>query len=97
MASFARLTFGRMKRRTPSRPGNSIEPGTYNWSARRLYLDVLGEYYFAKRLALFVNLRNIGAMQEDAEIFGPSTPEVAQFRQRLDHGSLWTFGVKGTF
>jgi hypothetical protein len=36
-------------------------------------------------------------MEEDAEIFGSSTPPVAQFRQRLDHGALWTFGMKGTF
>jgi hypothetical protein len=44
-----------------------------------------------------VNLRNIGATYEDAEISGPTTPSHAQFRQRLDHGSLWTFGLKGTF
>jgi TonB-dependent receptor len=77
--------------------GPSIEPGTYNWAAKRLYVDVLGEYYFWKRVGVFMNLRNIGATYEDAEIYGPSTPEHAQFRQRLDHGSLWTFGVKGTF
>ena len=44
-----------------------------------------------------LNLRNIGAAYEDTEIYGPSTPQHAQFRQRLDHGSLWTMGVKGTF
>jgi hypothetical protein len=85
------------KRNAVVAAGPSIEPGTYNWAARRLYLDVMGEYWFAKRIAVFANLRNIGAMAEDAEIYGPSTPEVAQFRQRLDHGSLWTFGLKGTF
>jgi hypothetical protein len=34
---------------------------------------------------------------EDIERAGPSTPAHAQFRQREDFGSLWTFGVKGTF
>lgn len=75
----------------------SIGPGTFNWASKRLYVDVLGEYFPWKRLGVFVNLRNIGATYEDAEIAGPMTPPHAQFRQRLDHGSLWTFGLKGTF
>jgi TonB-dependent receptor len=85
------------QRRGEVAPSQSIEPGTYNWAARRLYIDVLGEYYFWRRVGVFVNLRNVGALTEDAEIHGPSTPAHAQFRQRLDHGSLWTFGLKGTF
>ena len=75
----------------------SIGPGTFNWASKRLYVDVLGEYYFWKRIGVFANLRNVGATYEDAEIYGPSTPPHAQFRQRLDHGALWTLGVKGTF
>jgi TonB-dependent receptor len=77
--------------------GRSIEAGTYNWGAPRLYVDVLGEYYFRKRLAVFANLRNIGAVEQDTEVYGPSTPSVARLRLRLDSGSLWTFGVKGSF
>ena len=34
---------------------------------------------------------------EDMEVAGPSTPAQSQFRQRLGFGSLWTFGLKGTF
>ncbi len=74
-----------------------VEPGTFNYSSKRLYIDVLGEYYFYKRIALFVNLRNIGDATEDTEIYGPNTPEHAQFRQRIDYASLWTIGVKGTW
>ena len=74
--------------------GPSIEPGTYNWGSKRLYIDVLGEYYFRKRIAVFANLRNVSDATEDAEIYGPSTPKHARFRQRLDYGALWTFGVK---
>lgn len=77
--------------------GRSIEPNTYNWGTKRLYIDVLGEYYFYKRIAVFANLRNVGDATEDFEIYNPQTPEHAQFRQREDFGSLWTFGVKGTF
>ena len=77
--------------------GAGIEPGTFNYSSKRLYIDVLGEYYFWKRVGFFINLRNVGDATEDTEILGPSTPEHAQFRQRIDYASLWTIGVKGTF
>ncbi len=77
--------------------GPSIEPGTYNWGSKRLYIDVSAEYSLTRRIALFTNLRNIGDATEDTEIHGPSTPAHAQFRSRLDFGSLWTFGLKGTF
>ncbi|WP_414661729.1 TonB-dependent receptor [Horticoccus sp. 23ND18S-11] len=77
--------------------GASIEPGTYNWGSKRLYIDVSGEYSLTRRIALFTNLRNINDATEDTEIHGPSTPAHAQFRSRLDFGSLWTFGLRGTF
>jgi iron complex outermembrane recepter protein len=77
--------------------GRSIEPGTYNWTAERMLMDVIGEVYFHKRWSLFANLNNIADTPSDLEIFGPSTPEYAQFRRRLNFGSLWTIGVKGTF
>ena len=77
--------------------GAGIEPGTFNYSAKRLYVSVLGEYYFWKRVGVFVNLQNVGDATEDTEILGPSTPEHAQFRQRIDYASLWTIGIKGTW
>ncbi|MDO8542617.1 MAG: TonB-dependent receptor [Opitutaceae bacterium] len=77
--------------------GNSIDPATFNWASKRLYIDVSGEYYFGRKIAVFANLRNVGATYEDAQVFGPNTPAHARFRQRLDHGSLWTFGLKGSF
>jgi hypothetical protein len=84
-------------RRGPVAAGRSIAPNTYNWGTKRLYIDVLGEYYLYKRFAVFANLRNIGDATEDFEIYNPLTPEHAQFRQREDFGALWTFGLKGTF
>jgi len=77
--------------------GTGIESGTFNYSSKRLYIDMLAEYYLWKRIGLFVNLRNVGNATENTEIYGPSTPEHAQFRQRIDYASLWTIGVKGTF
>ncbi len=78
-------------------PNTSIEPGTYLWWSKRLYLDVNAEYYFYKRFAFYAALRNLLDAPDDIQIFGPSTPEHAQFRQRIQFGSLWSFGIKGTF
>ena len=87
----------RGRQRNAAVTGAGIEPGTFNYSSKRLYVDVLGEYYFWKRLGLFVNLRNVGDATEDTEILGRSTPQHAQFRQRIDYASLWTIGIKGTW
>jgi hypothetical protein len=46
---------------------------------------------------VFANLRNIGDTPDDIKVYGPSTPLVARFRQRIEFGSLWMIGVKGTF
>jgi iron complex outermembrane recepter protein len=86
---------GRQRRATFE--GVGIEPGTFNWGSKRLYVDLLGEYTFWKRTAFFFNLRNVGATPDDFELHGPNTPEVAQFRTRVGYASLWTFGIKGTF
>ncbi|MSU48198.1 MAG: hypothetical protein EXS37_03755 [Opitutus sp.] len=77
--------------------GAGIEPGTFNWTSKRLYVDVVGEYYFWKRTAFFFNFRNIGDATEDTKIYGPNTPAVARFRQRIDYASLWTLGIRSTF
>jgi iron complex outermembrane recepter protein len=87
----------RDRQRNDALTGVGIEPGTFNYSPKRLYIGVQGEYYFWKRLAVFANLQNIGDTPVDSEIYGPNVPEPAQLRQRIKYGSLWTFGVKGTW
>jgi iron complex outermembrane receptor protein len=78
-------------------PNTSIEPGTFTYWSKRLYLDLNAEVTVYKRFALFAALRNVGDAPDDIQVYGPSTPEHAQFRQRIEFGSLWTFGIKGTF
>ena len=78
-------------------PGGSIAPGTYTWASKRLTVDLIGEYNLSKRFAVFANLRNIGDTPFDLEVAGPNTPVDARLRSRSEFGSLWTFGVKGTF
>jgi len=77
--------------------GRGIEPGTFTWMSKQLYLDLQGDYILTRRLTLFANLRNVGDATNDSQIIGPSTPEHAQFRQRTTYGSLWSFGIKGSF
>jgi TonB-dependent receptor len=77
--------------------GRSIEPDTYNWGSKRLYLDVSADYVLNRRFTLFGSMRNINDQTEDSKIYGPNTPDYAKFRQRVDYGSAWTFGLRGTF
>ncbi len=77
--------------------GRSIEANTYNWGSKRLYLDVTADYVINRRFTLFGSMRNINDQTEDSKIYGPNTPDYAKFRQRVDYGSAWTFGVRGQF
>ncbi len=78
--------------------GRSIEPGTYNWNAKQLYVDLQADYTFTRKLALFAAIRNFGdSAPTDNKIFGPNTPIHATFRSREEVGALVTFGIKGTF
>ena len=86
-----------IQRRAAVATARGIEPGTYNYRPKRLYVDVSGEYYLKRSLGVFLAIRNIGSATEDLKIYGPNTPRYARFRQLDDYASLWTFGVKGTF
>lgn len=77
--------------------GRGIEPGTFEYRNARSLMDIQGDYNLTKQFALFLNMRNLGDVPEDVERLGPSTTEVAHFRQRENWGALWTFGVKGSF
>ncbi|MBI5692244.1 MAG: TonB-dependent receptor [Verrucomicrobia bacterium] len=87
----------RGRQRAGAVTGNGIEPGVFNWWAKRLYIDVSGEAKLTRHFALFASLRNVGDATEDLKIFGPNTPAYATFRQREDFASLWTIGLKATF
>ena len=93
----ANWNYRSLQRRAAIANGASIEPGTYTWWSKRLYLDLNGEFSLTRRLSLYASIRNIGSAPDDIKVYGPSTPEVARFRSRVDYGSLWSFGLKGTF
>ncbi len=81
----------------PVAVARGIEPGTFNWTQKLLFLDLQAEVVLRKTLSAFANFRNIGDATNDTEIHGPSTPAHAQFRQRTTYGSLWSFGLRGSF
>ena len=87
--------------RSPARlgalSGRGIDAGTFEWRAKKLLLDLSGDYAFTRRLSLFASLRNVLSTPEDVKRFGPNTPALARFRQRQDYGSAWIFGAKGSF
>ncbi|MBL9200312.1 MAG: TonB-dependent receptor, partial [Opitutaceae bacterium] len=93
----ANWSYRSRSRRNAVAVGPGVEPGTFNWASQRLSYDLDAEYRLSRRFALFANLRNVGDATDDTELAGPNTPPAAQFRSRLDNGSLWTFGVKGSF
>ena len=77
--------------------GRSIPAGTFNFQSKSGYLDIVAEYYLTKKIGLYLSLRNVGDTPDQREVDGPGIAEHAQFRSRELAGSLWTFGVKGTF
>jgi TonB-dependent receptor len=93
----ANWNYSGRKRLGPVALGRSIEPGTFNWSSKRLVMDINAEYFLTRRFTAFAALSNVLNEPVDNEIHGPSTPEHAQFRQRQNYGALWTFGMKSKF
>jgi iron complex outermembrane recepter protein len=87
----------RGRQRLAAVTGIGIEPGTYNWYTRRLYVDLSGEYTLTRNFGLFAQVRNVGDATEDQKMIGPHTPKEAQFSGRLEFYPLWTVGLKGTF
>jgi TonB-dependent receptor len=77
--------------------GRGIQPNTQSFEKARTYIDLTGEHVIWRQFRLFAKLRNVTDEGVDIDIYGPLTPPYARFQQRQRYGSLWTFGVKGTF
>ena len=87
----------RGQKRTGRVTGTNLDPGTYNYYKKRLFIDVSGEYYLRPSLGLFVSVRNLNNAPEDQKVYGPRTPDYARFRAREAYHPLWTVGMKGAF
>ncbi|MFM8337391.1 MAG: TonB-dependent receptor domain-containing protein, partial [Opitutaceae bacterium] len=85
----------RGQKRVGAVTGNGIEPGSYDYYKKRLFIDVSAEYYLRPALGVFLSIRNLNNAPEDEKIYGPSTPDYARFRAREAYHPLWTVGLKG--
>ncbi|MEY2881361.1 MAG: hypothetical protein RLZZ15_3741, partial [Verrucomicrobiota bacterium] len=89
----------RGKRRTTAFAASprSIEPSTFNYQSKRLYIDLSGDYSLTRNLGIYAGMRNLNDATEDTARYGPNTPKHARLLSREDFGSLWTIGLRGTF
>ncbi|WP_414663137.1 carboxypeptidase regulatory-like domain-containing protein [Horticoccus sp. 23ND18S-11] len=77
--------------------GVGLPSDNYTWVPKRVTLDAQAEFTFARRYAVFASMRNLTAEPEETQIYNSLTPAPARFRNQIDYGALWTFGIKGTF
>ncbi len=87
----------RGKQRRGLQTGRGIEPETYNWGSKRLYIDLTGEVRLFRSITAFGSIRNLRSATEDFKVYGPSTPDWGKFRQRQDYGASWVFGLRGVY
>ncbi|MBP8256949.1 MAG: TonB-dependent receptor [Opitutaceae bacterium] len=85
----------RAAQRTGRVTGTGIAEGTFNYVPSRTTIDLLGEYRLTKNLFLFASLRDIEDTSDMGITISPNAP--LRVRSILNFGSLWTFGLKGTF
>lgn len=89
---------GKQMRDTGDIRGNLQNGDVWNrFFDRRLTTDLNIEYRFSRRVRVFLNGRNIFNVATDQLRMAADTPGYAQLEQRQKFGSLWSFGVKGTF
>ncbi|NDB18737.1 MAG: hypothetical protein EB027_05695, partial [Actinobacteria bacterium] len=51
--------------------GRGIEPGSYNYDASRLYLDINGDYQLGRHVSLFASFRNVNNVTDNGYAYGP--------------------------
>lgn len=92
-----RLNWNSRGRQRQTAIAGRAEPGTYNYQAPRLTMDVDAEYRFTKAVGLFLGARNITGEPFIFESYGANTPGYARHSERDDYGTAISIGVKGSF
>jgi len=72
-------------------------PDTYQVVDFRLLVDASFEYRFSKRFALYGSARNLNGYPKFNITYSPNAPAFTRPRSYQYYGTLFTFGVKGTF
>ncbi|MDO8545667.1 MAG: TonB-dependent receptor [Opitutaceae bacterium] len=92
-----RLNWNARGRQRQAAIAGRAEPGTYNYVAPRLTMDIDAEYRFSRAVGLFLGARNITGEPFVEERYGPSTPGYARRFVRTDYGIAISMGMKGAF
>ncbi|MDI1344143.1 MAG: TonB-dependent receptor, partial [Pseudolabrys sp.] len=80
-----------------TRGTSGITPNAFQYYAPRGTLDINVDYKVFKKLTLFANVRNATNKAFVREIYSADSPFYTHQQLRQNYGSLWTFGVKGSF
>jgi iron complex outermembrane recepter protein len=75
----------------------AIGPEAYNYAASRLGMDVNVSYQPGRRVAYFVNARNLLNRYRVVQAYAPVTPHYAKTSLSSLFGVQVDFGVRGTF
>jgi hypothetical protein len=62
-----------------------------------MVMDANVEYRISRRMALYTSVRNLANEPRPLITYSPNAPAYTLPRSYTYYGSLWTFGVKGTF
>jgi outer membrane receptor protein involved in Fe transport len=72
-------------------------PDAFNYTQKRLTLDLSADYQINRRFSLNTNIRNLFNEYLTTVRYGSQTPAYAQPRQYKHFGVYFSAGLKGTF
>jgi TonB-dependent receptor len=76
---------------------NTVDPGTYEYLAPVLRVDLDLAVHVTKSGSLFINGRNINHVESIVQRYSDATPALAKNRQRQAYEPVWTGGIKMKF
>ena len=75
----------------------TVPAATYNSADVRMVMDGSVEYRLHRNFGLYVSVRNLANEPRPLITHSANAPAYTEPRSYTYYGSLWTFGIKGTF
>lgn len=88
---------GRQKNAPQTGAQYGTNTGFYEYFSPRTFVDVSGEYKFAKNMSVFVGVRNLFNKQQVLQRYNDSTPGFARSFRFEEFGVNVSIGIKGSF
>ncbi len=76
---------------------STVDPGTYEYLAPALRIDLDASFHLTQNASLFVNGRNINHLVSIVQRYSPATPALAKNYRRQAYEPVWTAGFKAKF